>query len=139
MNIDGVKNGIVLDHLKSGSAMHIYEYLGLNKLSCSVAVIQNVKSSKYTKKDIIKIDEDLPLDLDVLGYFDSNITVNRIVDEKLISKVHVSLPKELNDVLICKNPRCITSIEQEIKHKFKLSDEKNKKYRCVYCDTEYSE
>lgn len=137
MNIDGVNNGIVLDHIKAGKSMEIYELLKLDKLDCCIAVIQHVKSTKYGKKDIIKIDEDIPLDFDVLGYIDSNITVNKVKDAKLESKVHLSLPKVLNDVLKCKNPRCITSIEQEIVHKFKLIDENKKIYRCEYCDSEH--
>ena len=136
MNIDGVNNGIVLDHIKAGESMRIYHLLGLDKLSCSVAVIQNVNSTKYGKKDIIKIDEDIDLDFDLLGYIDPNITVNHVLDSKLVKKVHLELPKEIKNVIICKNPRCITSVEQEIVHKFKLVDKTKKVYRCVYCDHE---
>ncbi|HKK95844.1 MAG TPA: aspartate carbamoyltransferase regulatory subunit [Anaerovoracaceae bacterium] len=135
MNIDGVTTGIVLDHIKAGKSMEIYNLLRLYNLSCSVAIIQNAKSKKYGKKDIIKIDENFEVDLDVLGFADPNITVNIVKNGKLEKKSHLSLPKELNGVIKCKNPRCITSIEQEIVHKFKLVDEKNGIYRCVYCDT----
>lgn len=136
MNIDGIKTGIVLDHIKSGKSMEIYDLLKLDKLSCGVAVIQRVMSTKYGRKDIIKIDEDIPLDFDVLGYIDNNITVNRIKEGKLEEKVHLSLPESLTDVIKCKNPRCITSIEQEIVQQFKLANKDQKVYRCVYCDAE---
>ena len=136
MNIDGVNTGIVLDHIKAGKSMAIYEYLGLEKLSSCVAIIQNVRSGKYGKKDIIKIDEIIDLDLDVLGYFDSNITVNYIKDGKLVEKKHVELPEKLVDVIKCKNPRCITSTEQEIPHVFELVDKSKKMYRCIYCDAQ---
>lgn len=137
MNIDGVRTGIVLDHIKAGKSMEIYELLKLDKLNCCVAVIQQVDSTKYGKKDIIKIDEDIPLDFDVLGYVDSNITVNKVRDGKLDTKVHLSLPETLTGVIKCKNPRCITSIEQEIVQKFKLVDKEKKVYRCAYCDAEH--
>ncbi|EHL15254.1 aspartate carbamoyltransferase, regulatory subunit [Peptoanaerobacter stomatis] len=137
MNVDGVNNGIVLDHIKAGLSMKIYKLLGLDKLTCTVAIIQHVSSTKYGKKDIIKIDEDIELDFDVLGYIDSNITVNKVKDGKLSSKVHLSLPETLKDVVICKNPRCITSVEQEIIHTFKLVDRDKKVYRCAYCDSEH--
>lgn len=135
MNIDGITNGIVLDHIRAGGAMRIYEYLGLDRLESCVAVIQNVRSAKYGKKDIIKIDERIDLDLDALGYFDPNITVNCIREGKLIEKKCLEMPKQLVNVIKCKNPRCITSTEQEIPHKFVLADRKKKTYRCVYCDT----
>ncbi len=136
MNIDGVTTGIVLDHIQAGKSMEIYEYLGLDKLQSCVAVIQNVRSAKYGKKDIIKIDELIDLNLDVLGYFDPNITVNYIKDGKLLEKKHLALPDRLTDVLHCKNPRCITSCEQEIPHVFELVDRDKKIYRCIYCDTQ---
>lgn len=138
MNIDGVKNGIVLDHIKAGESMKIYTLLGLEKLDCPVAIIQNVESLKYGKKDIIKIDTELEMDLEALGYIDSNITVNIVKDGKLSKKLHLTLPDILTDIIKCKNPRCITSVEQEIVHKFKLADREKKIYRCVYCDCEYS-
>lgn len=139
MNIDGVSTGIVLDHIKAGKSMQIYELLGLDKLDCCVAIIQNAESSKYGKKDIIKIDGKIDLDFDILGYVDNNITVNIVDNGRLNKKVHLDLPETLTNVIKCKNPRCITSIEQEIPHKFKLVDRANKTYRCIYCDTEYTE
>ncbi|MCB6992225.1 aspartate carbamoyltransferase regulatory subunit [bacterium 210820-DFI.6.37] len=139
MNIDGVTTGIVLDHIKAGKSMQIYNYLGLDKLDCSVAVVQNVRSSKYGKKDIIKIDDEIELDFEMLGYIDSNITVNRVRDGKLLKKEHLELPETITDVIKCKNPRCITSIEQEITHVFKLADREKKIYRCAYCDVEHKE
>ena len=139
MNIDGVKTGIVLDHIKAGKSMDIYKYLKLDKIDNTVAIIKNASSSKYGKKDIIKIDELIELDLDVLGYIDSNITVNIVKDGKLYEKKHLELPETLENVIKCKNPRCITSIEQEIVHTFKLSNREKKVYRCAYCDAEHKE
>ena len=139
MNIDGVNTGIVLDHIKAGKSMEIYNYLRLDKLDCSVAVVQNVRSSKYGKKDIIKIDDEIELDFEMLGYIDSNITINRVKDGKLQKKEHLELPETLTDVIKCKNPRCITSIEQGLPHVFVLSDEKKEIYRCKYCEEKYSE
>ena len=139
MNIDGVTTGIVLDHIKAGKAMQIYNYLHLEKLDCSVAVLQNVKSSKYGKKDIIKIYELIELDYEMLGYIDSNITVNFVKDAQLLKKEHLDLPNTLTNVIKCKNPRCITSVEQEIDHIFKLVDKEKKVYRCAYCDVEHKE
>ena len=139
MNIDGVNNGIVIDHIEAGKGIKIYEQLQLNKLDCSVAIIQNVASEKYGKKDIIKVDQDIPLDFDILGYMDPHITVNHVRDGKMVSKVHLELPETLTDVIRCKNPRCITSVEQEIKHIFKLVDREKKIYRCAYCDVEHKE
>ena len=135
MNINGVNNGIVLDHIKAGKAMEIYNLLQLGKLDCCVAIIQNVTSKKYGKKDIIKIDETITLDFDLLGYIDPNITVNTIENNVLVRKEHLALPEKLTNVIQCKNPRCITSIEQEIKHVFKLVNKDKKAYRCIYCDT----
>ena len=136
MNIDGVNNGIVIDHIEAGKGIRIYEQLQLNKLDCSVAIIQNVASEKYGKKDIIKVDQDIPLDFDVLGYMDPHITVNHVKDGKLASKVHLELPETLTNVIRCKNPRCITTTERSIEHIFKLTDRKNKVYRCLYCETQ---
>ena len=137
MNIDGVKNGIVLDHIKAGKSMLIYELLGLDKIDNTVAVIKNASSEKYGKKDIIKIDENIDLDFDILGYVDSNITVNFVEDNRLKKKLHMELPETLKNVVKCKNPRCITSVEQEIVHIFKLVDKEKKIYRCAYCDAEH--
>ena len=139
MNIDGVTTGIVLDHIKAGKSMQIYNYLGLDKLDCSVAVVQNVRSSKYGKKNIIKIDDEIELDFQMLGYIDSNITINRVKDGVLTKKEHLELPEVLTNVIKCKNPRCITSVEQEITHVFKLADKEKKIYRCAYCDVEHRE
>ncbi len=138
MNIDGVANGIVLDHIQAGKSMEVYQLLQLDKLDCSVAVIQNAKSTKYGKKDIIKIDEMIHLDMDILGYIDPNITINLVKDNKLLRKSKTALPNKLTNVISCKNPRCITSIEQEIQQTFYLADEEKKIYRCVYCDVEHS-
>ena len=139
MNIDGVSTGIVLDHIQAGKGWEIYNLLGLDKLDCTVAIIQRVQSEKYGKKDIIKIDGDVDVDLDILGYFDTNITVNMIRDRELVRKVHLKLPQKLTGVLECRNPRCITSVEQEIVHQFRLADPEKKRYRCVYCDVVYEE
>ncbi len=137
MNIDGVKNGIVLDHIKAGKSMMVYELLGLDKVDNCVAVIQNADSAKYGKKDIIKIDDRIDIDLDVLGYIDSNITVNLVKDGQLEKKLHLELPQTLRNVIKCKNPRCITTVEQEIVHTFRLTARSKKAYRCIYCDAEH--
>jgi len=139
MNIDGVTTGIVLDHIQAGKSMTIYNLLGLDKLDCSVAVIQNVRSEKYGKKDVIKIDCIIDLDFDVLGYIDPHITVNIVRDGKLEKKSHLALPKELVNVIQCKNPRCITSTEHSIDQRFRLMDEETRTYRCEYCDTTHVE
>lgn len=137
MNVDGVKNGIVLDHIKAGESMKIYKLLELDKLDCCVAMIQNVKSAKYGTKDMIKIDTELHIDLKALGFIDNNITVNVVKDGELVKKLHAELPETLVNVVQCKNPRCITSVEQEIKHIFKLVNREKQTYRCAYCDAEY--
>ena len=137
MNVDGVRNGIVLDHIAAGKSMEIYRLLNLDRLSCSVAVLQNVPSKKYGTKDIIKIDEMIDVNLDIIGYIDPNITVNIVRNNELVSKKHLSLPERLDNVIFCKNPRCITSTEQEITHSFKLADAEKRIYRCVYCDAEH--
>lgn len=137
MNVDGVKNGIVLDHIAAGKSMEIYRLLNLERMSCSVAVLQNVPSRKYGTKDIIKIDEMIDVNLDIIGYIDPNITVNIVKNNELVSKQHLSLPEKLDNVIFCKNPRCITSTEQEIVHSFRLTDPEKRIYRCVYCDAEH--
>ena len=139
MNIDGVRTGIVLDHIQAGKGWEIYNLLGLDKLDCTVAIIQRASSTKYDKKDIIKIDGDVDIDLDILGYFDTRITVNMIKDNALQRKVKLKLPEKLTGVIECRNPRCITSVEQDIVHQFWLADREHKKYRCVYCDSVYKE
>ena len=139
MNIDGVKTGIVLDHIQAGKSMEIYKLLGLDKIDHCVAIIQNASSKKYGKKDMIKIDQLIDLDFDILGYIDSNITVNIVIDGKLSEKKHLALPETLTNVIKSKNPRCITSVEHSVKHQFKLVDKEHKTYRCVYCDSKYEE
>lgn len=131
MNIDSITNGVVIDHIIAGRGMTLYELLGLDSLDCSVAIIKNVNSRKMGKKDIIKIDADIPINFDVIGYVDPGITVNVIRNEKLVEKKVIDIPETLINVIKCKNPRCITSVEQEIEHVFKLKDGV---YRCVYCD-----
>ena len=139
LNIGGLKNGIVLDHIKAGKSMDIYKYLKLDKLDCQVAIIKNARSNKMGRKDILKIEGDLDVvDLDVLGYIDCNITVNIIKDEKIVEKKTLELPQKLTNVIKCKNPRCITSIEQGLDQVFVLTDEKNEIYRCKYCEEKYT-
>ena len=135
MNIDSIKNGVVLDHIKAGKSMEIYNYLELDKLDCTVAIIKNVHSKKMGMKDIIKIDSDMKIDLDALGYIDSDITVNIIKDGVLSEKRNLTLPAQIKDVIKCKNPRCITTTEQDLPHIFKLTDPAQKIYRCIYCET----
>ena len=135
MKIDSIKNGIVLDHITAGKSMELYRLLGLDSLDCSVALIKNVHSSKMGKKDIIKIDADIPLNLDVIGYVDPGVTIDIIKDGLLVEKKNISLPTTITNVIFCKNPRCITSTEQELPHVFRLTDEKNKVFRCMYCET----
>lgn len=135
MNIDSIKNGIVLDHITAGRGMEIYNSLELDQLDCSIAIIKNVKSNKMGKKDIIKISDNFELNFDVLGYIDPDVTVCIIEDGKVKSKHKVELPKTLKNIARCKNPRCITSIEQEIDHIFKLVDKEQQVYRCIYCES----
>ena len=135
MNIDAIRNGIVIDHITAGRGMEIYRLLHLDSLDCSVAIIKNVTSAKMGKKDIIKIDADLPLDMDILGYVDPGITVDIIRNGELAEKRRMDLPERLTNVIFCKNPRCITSTEQELPHVFRLSDRERRVYRCLYCET----
>ena len=135
MNIDSIKNGIVIDHISAGNSLKLYQLLKLDELGCSVAIIKNVSSKKTGKKDIIKIDADIDIDLDILGYVDPDVTINIIKDSKLVEKKKIDLPESLTNVIYCKNPRCITSCEHEIEHIFKLADKENRVYRCVYCET----
>ena len=135
MNIDAIQNGIVIDHITAGAGMKLYELLGLDALDCSVAIIQKAPSKKQGRKDIIKIDSEMALDLNILGFIDPQITVNVIKDGALVEKKHLTLPRQIRDVLKCKNPRCITSVEQELPHIFVLTDEKRAIYRCLYCET----
>ncbi len=135
MNIDSITNGVVIDHITAGCGMKLYELLGLDTLDASVAIIKNVTSRKMGKKDIIKIDADIPVDFDVIGYVDPGATVNIIKNGLLCEKRSIDMPLMLTNVIKCKNPRCITSCEQELDHVFKLTDRKNKVYRCIYCET----
>ncbi|MDP4132463.1 MAG: aspartate carbamoyltransferase regulatory subunit [Bacillota bacterium] len=139
MNIDPIKNGIVIDHIKAGKSMELYHYLNLENLDCSIAIIKNAPSKKLGKKDIIKIDAAINIDLDVLGYIDPDITIDTIKDGVLVDKRHLELPEILTGVIKCKNPRCITSTEQELAHTFKLTDRENRVYRCIYCEAESNE
>lgn len=139
LNVGSLNEGFVLDHIQAGKAMSIYNYLGLGKLDCQVAIIKNARSNKMGRKDIIKIEGSLDLvDLDILGYIDHNITVNIIENGEIAGKKKLTLPKTVKNILKCKNPRCITSIEQELEQVFILSDEKNEIYRCRYCEEKYS-
>ena len=135
MKIDSIINGIVIDHISAGNAMKLYQLLKLDTLDCSVAIIQNVNSNKMGKKDIIKIDAAVDLKMDIIGYVDPNVTIDIIRDGVLAEKRSIALPEKLQDVIFCKNPRCITTTEQELPHIFKLTDRENRVYRCVYCET----
>ena len=134
MNIGHIENGIVLDHIAAGNAMNIYNVLKLGKLDCTVALITNAGSAKMGTKDIIKISTLLDIDLDILGYLDPGITVNIIHDGVVAERRTLALPKRVVGVIKCKNPRCITSVEREIVHEFKLTDPAKKVYRCIYCE-----
>lgn len=135
MNIDSILNGLVIDHIAAGRGMQLYELLELDKVDCSVALIRNVSSKKMGKKDIIKIDADIALNLDVIGYVDPGATVNIIKNGKNVEKKSIEMPLTLTNVIKCKNPRCITTVEQEIEHVFKLTDRENNVYRCIYCES----
>ena len=134
MKIGHIENGIVLDHITPGNGMNIYNVLNLGKLDCTVALIKNADSPKLGKKDIIKISTLLDIDLDVLGYLDPGITVNVIHEGEVVERKKLALPERVVGVIKCKNPRCITSVEQEIVHEFKLTDRKKGVYRCIYCE-----
>lgn len=135
MKIDAIINGIVIDHITAGKAMRLYELLGLGNIDAPVALIQNVNSKKMGKKDIIKIDSDININTDVLGYVDPGVTVSIIKNGVTVEKKSIDLPEKLTDVIFCKNPRCITSTEQELPHIFTLTDKTQKIYRCMYCET----
>ena len=135
MNIDAIQNGIVIDHIAAGCGMKLYRLLGLENLDAPVAMITNVVSGKLGRKDIIKIDSDIAIDFDVLGFVDPGVTVNIIRDGQLVEKRRIDMPERLTNVIRCKNPRCITSTERAIDHVFKLTDRRNKVYRCMYCET----
>ena len=135
MKVDEIKNGIVIDHIPVGRGMTLYELLDLDSLDCPVALIKNAPSAKMGKKDIIKIDADISVSFDIVGYVAPSVTINFIKDGTISEKKKVSLPETLTNVIKCKNPRCITTIEQELNHIFKLTDKENGVYRCIYCET----
>ena len=135
MNIDSIQNGVVLDHIQAGKCMDVYNYLRLGDLDCQVAIIKNARSARMGKKDIIKIDSPMDLDLDVLGYIDADITVNVIRDGRRVEKKHLELPQKLVNIVRCRNPRCITMAEEQLDSIFLLSDASRHAYRCAYCDT----
>jgi aspartate carbamoyltransferase regulatory subunit len=139
LSVDSITQGIVIDHIKAGKGMEIYKHLNLDVLDYPVAIIKNVKSSKYGKKDIIKVEGSMDIDFDVLGYIDPNITVNIVKDEKIVDKVNLKLPEKLINVIKCKNPRCITTGEMGINHIFTLTDAEKGEYRCEYCQQENRE
>ena len=138
MIIGQIKDGIVLDHITAGKSMEIYNVLKLGKLDCNVAMIQNAQSTKMGKKDIIKIGTLMDLDLDILGYIDPGITVNIVRDGKVDKRYHLHLPERIVGVIKCKNPRCITSVEVNAVHEFRLADKEKKIYRCIYCEHQAS-
>lgn len=138
LRVGSISEGFVLDHIQAGNSMEIYKHLNLDKLDCCVAIIKNAKSNKMGKKDIMKIECPIDfMDLNILGFIDHNITVNIIKDQKIVEKKTLHLPKQIKNVIKCKNPRCITSIEQELDHIFVLTDEENETYRCKYCEEKY--
>lgn len=137
LNIDSIQNGIVIDHIQAGKGLRIYELLELDKLDCCVALIKNARSSKLGRKDIIKIEGDLAINFDVLGFIDNNITVCTIKNGELVKKENIVLPRRIKNVVKCKNPRCITSTEENLDQIFVLCDEKAHRYRCLYCEQAY--
>lgn len=139
MNIDSIKNGFVIDHIPAGKAMEIYKLLSLDKLSCPVAMIMNAVSRRMGRKDMIKIDADIDIDTDVIGYITPGATVNVIKNSERVDKRTLSLPDTLTNVIFCKNPRCISSCEQQLPAVFKLTDRENKVYRCYYCDAKHTD
>ena len=137
LNISGLKEGFVLDHIQAGRSMDIYFKLGLDKLDCQVAIIKNASSNKMGKKDIIKVQGDMNLNLDILGFVDDQITVNIIKGGKIVAKQKPKLPQTITNVIRCKNPRCISTVEQELPQIFKLTDAETRTYRCIYCDEKF--
>ncbi|NBK93503.1 aspartate carbamoyltransferase regulatory subunit [bacterium 1XD21-13] len=138
LNVGRIAEGFVLDHIQAGKSMEIYKYLNLDKLDCTVAIIKNARSAKMGKKDIMKIECPIDyIDLEVLGFIDHNITVNIVKDEEIVEKMALTLPKEIRNIVRCRNPRCITSIEQELDHVFLLTNEEKEIYRCKYCEEKY--
>jgi Aspartate carbamoyltransferase, regulatory subunit len=135
MIIGTIVDGLVIDHIPAGRGMELYHYLRLDRLQCEVAIIKNAASQKLGRKDIIKIGEVIELDQDILGFISPKITVSVIRNGEKVGKMHPELPEKISDVICCKNPRCITSIEQELRQVFKLTDRETATYRCIYCDT----
>ncbi|NMA85936.1 MAG: aspartate carbamoyltransferase regulatory subunit [Tissierellia bacterium] len=138
LNIDSITKGIVIDHIKAGYGFSIFKYLGLDKADYTVALIMNAHSKKHGRKDLIKIENKIDVDLAMLGFIDPNITVNIIEDQKIVEKINLSLPEKVEGIIECKNPRCVTSNEREIAHRFVLIDEDEGIYKCEYCDQIYS-
>ena len=134
MKVGAINNGVVIDHITAGRGMDLYHFLNLDHLDAPIALIKNAPSEKMGKKDIIKIDAELPLELDALGYIDPNVTINVVKDGVRVEKFHPQLPEKLTNIVHCKNPRCITSVEQEIPHIFKLTNRETGEYRCIYCE-----
>lgn len=134
MKVGAINNGVVIDHITAGKGMELYRFLNLDHVDAPIALIKNAPSQKMGKKDIIKIDAELALDLDALGYIDSNVTINIVKDGERVEKFHPQLPEKLTNIVHCKNPRCITSVEQEIPHIFKLTNRETGEYRCIYCE-----
>jgi aspartate carbamoyltransferase regulatory subunit len=134
MNIDSIKNGIVIDHIQAKKGMEIYKILSLKDLDCSVAIITNAKSEKMGRKDIIKIDKDMEINMDMIGFIEPNATINIVKDGKLVDKYKVNLPEKIVNIAKCQNPRCITSVEKDLDQIFTLTDKENKVYRCKYCE-----
>ena len=137
LNVDSLQKGVVIDHIKAGSSMDIYHYLRLDELDCSVAIIKNAKSAKMGRKDIIKIEELTDINLDVLGFIDNNITVNIIESGRIVEKKKLTLPEQVRGVIRCKNPRCITAVETDVEHIFRLADRERHLNRCIYCEQEF--
>lgn len=137
LNISGIQNGYVIDHIRAGKSMDIYKYLRLDKLDCQVAIIKNASSNKMGKKDIIKVQGDMDLHLDILGFVDDQITVNIIRGGKIVEKKKSELPETITNVIHCKNPRCISTVEQELPQIFKLTDASTRTYRCIYCEEKF--
>jgi len=138
LNISGIDNGVVIDHIKAGKSMEIYNYLNLDRLDCQIAIIKNATSNKMGKKDIIKIQGNMDLDLNLLGFIGSHMTVNIIRGGKIVEKKKLAIPETVTNVIKCKNPRCITSEDKTLPHVFKLTDRKTKTYRCIYCEEKFS-
>ncbi|MCI5522875.1 MAG: aspartate carbamoyltransferase regulatory subunit [Treponema sp.] len=137
LNIEEIKNGLVIDHIQAGLGWKVFKWLGLDKANFTTALVVNAQSQKSGKKDIIKVDNIINIDYSVLGYIDSNITVNVIQDGKIVRKIKMELPEKIEGVIECKNPRCITVTEHYVKSEFRLTNKDKKQYRCIYCDATY--